>query len=106
MGQTNGCDIRLPLNESFYFKDGKNNRVVKRINEIMFSKKNNLTPIDNEKSNSKKVHYACYFRVEIHFQNQKLHKVVCLLILCLITQVNTLSSTSLNMNSISQLCFE
>lgn len=23
MGQTNGCDIRLPLTESFYFKDGK-----------------------------------------------------------------------------------
>ena len=49
----------------FISKMEKNNRVVKRINEIMFSKKNknNLTPIDNEKINSKKVHYACYFRV-------------------------------------------
>ena len=37
----------------FFSKMEKNNRLVERINEIMFSKKkkNNLTPIDNEKLN-------------------------------------------------------
>ena len=49
MGVTFVFHLLIP----FISKMEKNNRVLKRINEIMFSKKNNnLTPIDNEKINS------------------------------------------------------